>query len=166
MIQEITGSKVDIHNISDPEIAEFRNIIYDLLNNQAVLKLENYTQHKKTTRLQHSVNVAYYSYKIAKLIGADPYICARAGLLHDFYWYKHIKKSPIDHAYFHPKLAVKNAEKITNLSEREKDAISKHMWPLSKGLPKYKESYAVSMADKYSAFLEYTIIRKSKKRLS
>ena len=55
------------------------------------------------------------------------------------------------HAFLHPRLALKNASKITELSSREEDAILKHMWPLYRGIPKYKESYAVTLADKYAA---------------
>ena len=58
------------------------------------------------------------------------------------------------HAFLHPRLALKNASKITELSSREEDAILKHMWPLYRGIPKYKESYAVTLADKYAATLE------------
>ena len=64
------------------------------------------------------------------------------------------KKTPQMHAFLHPRLALKNASKITELSSREEDAILKHMWPLYRGIPKYKESYAVTLADKYAATLE------------
>jgi len=36
----------------------------------------------------------------------------------------------------------------------EKDIIRKHMWPATKELPSYKESYVVSFVDKYCAVLE------------
>ena len=32
------------------------------------------------------------------------------------------------HAYVHPRIAAKNAEKITELSDLERDIIIKHMW--------------------------------------
>ena len=56
--------------------------------------------------------------------------------------------------YFFSKIFFKLASKITELSSREEDAILKHMWPLYRGIPKYKESYAVTLADKYAATLE------------
>jgi hypothetical protein len=43
---------------------------------------------------------------------------------------------------------------LDDLSDREKDAILKHMWPLYWGMPKYRESVAVTLADKYAATLE------------
>lgn len=155
MLEKAIGSRIDLNDMSNPFTMEFRLFINDLLENKNVLRLDDYEQHVNTSRLQHSFNVAYYSYRIAKLIGADPRLAARAGLLHDLYWYDwHNKKTPENHAYFHPRLALKNAEKITRLTPREQDAIINHMWPLSKGMPKYKESYAVTVADKYAATLE------------
>lgn len=155
MISNAIGSKIDLNDMQNLYAGEFRAYVSDLLENENVLRLADYNQHIKTSRLEHSINVAYYSYRIAKVIGADPRLSARAGLLHDLYWYNwHYKKTPQNHAYFHPRLALKNAEKIAELTEQEKDAIVKHMWPLSKGMPKYRESYAVTMADKYAATLE------------
>lgn len=154
-ITKIIGSRVTLDDTTNPNTLEFMVCIADLLSNEKVQKLQNYEQHVRTNRLSHSLNVAYYSFRLAKLIGADPRQAARAGLLHDLYWYNwHDTKTPENHAYFHPRLALKNAERVTELTEREKDAIVKHMWPLSKGMPKYKESYAVTIADKYAAALE------------
>ena len=45
------------------------------------------------------------------------------------------------HAYMHPRIAVKNAEKITELSDLERDIILKHMWGSNHCTPpRYKES--------------------------
>ena len=64
------------------------------------------------------------SYRIAKVIGCDCRAAARAGLLHDLFWYDwRNKKTPQMHAFLHPRLALKNASKITELSSREEDAI-------------------------------------------
>lgn len=56
--------------------------------------------------------------------------------------------------FFPPKTGSKNASRLSEISDREADAILKHMWPLYPGMPKYKESYAVTLADKYAATLE------------
>ena len=149
------GSKVKLWDVSNAEVAEFRSYIEDIWNTDTVRKLDEYEQHHKTSRLQHCLNVSYYSFKIAKKIGADPRMAARAGLLHHLYWYDwHTKKTPQFHALFHARLAAKNAAKLADISERENDAILKHMWPLYPGMPRYKESYAVTLADKYAATLE------------
>ena len=44
--------------------------------------------------------------------------------------------------------------KIFELNEIEQDIILKHMWPLTVKLPKYKESYIITLADKYATYLE------------
>lgn len=55
---------------------------------------------------------------------------------------------------FHPRIAVKNAEKITDLSDLERDIILKHMWGATIAPPKYKEGYIVTFVDKYCAVKE------------
>ncbi|HAZ9324202.1 TPA: hydrolase, partial [Enterococcus faecium] len=57
-------------------------------------------------------------------------------------------------AYIHPRIAVKNAEKITDLSDLERDIILKHMWGATIAPPKYKEGYIVTFVDKYCAVKE------------
>ncbi len=157
-MKKAIGSRIDLNDMSDPDVAEFRRYIDEFFDRKNVKRLENFYQHFRTSRLQHSVNVAYYSFKIAKKIGADPKSATRAGLLHDLYWYDwHKMGLPQLHAFLHPRLALRNAERLAeDLSEREADAILKHMWPLCLGFPKYKESLAVTLADKYAAALEVT----------
>ena len=55
----------------------------------------------------------------------------------------------------HPRIAVRNAEKLTPLSPLEKDIIMKHMWGATACPPKYPEGYIVTLVDKYSATEEY-----------
>ena len=81
---------------------------------------------------------------------------ARGALLHDLFLYDwHIKGSHKGlHGFTHPKTALQNASKICDLTEKEKDIIVKHMWPLTIRLPKYRESFVVSGADKLCALAE------------
>ena len=48
----------------------------------------------------------------------------------------------------------RNARKIVNLNKKEEDIILKHMWGATIAPPKYKESYIVTMVDKYWAVKE------------
>ena len=87
---------------------------------------------------------------------------ARAGILHDLFLYnlRHSKKMLNGwHAFEHPKIALKNALAISNLTQKEQDIILIHMWPVTFfQLPKYKESYVITITDKISAlksFYEY-----------
>ena len=154
-IERAVASKHCIFDENDPMTADFYACIADLLENEAVQELKKFHQHCNTSRLQHCLSVSYYSYHIAAKIGADPRKSARAGLLHDLFLYDWRKeKMPENHAFYHPKAALENAKKITELSEHETDAILKHMWPLCKGMPLYKESVAVTIADKSAASIE------------
>lgn len=138
------------------EDQEYMSYIEDLLATDEVQKLANYTQHMNSTRLEHSISVSYNSYKIAKKVSGDARATARAGLLHDLFYYdwRETKFDEGSHAYMHPRIAVKNAEKITHLSPLEKDIIIKHMWGATITPPKYKEGYIVTMVDKYCAIKE------------
>lgn len=138
-------------------VAAFQECIGDLIYNERVQKMDAYTQHLQTSRLQHSINVAYYAFRLCHLLGWDYRGAARAGLLHDLYFYDwrtdtHRKSS---HASWHPRVALDNAKKITSLSKAEEDAILKHMWPCTPIPPKYRISYAVTFADKVCAVFEF-----------
>lgn len=154
-MQKALGSRVHLDDNTNKYAVEFNSYIADLLEYNEVKDLDRFEQHFRTSRLQHCINVAYYSYRIGNVIGADPKASARAGLLHDLFHYDwHTDKTPELHAFYHPKLALENAKSIVELSESEEDAILKHMWPLYWGMPKYKESLAVTLADKYAATME------------
>lgn len=138
---------------------EFFNIISEIARNETVKKMKDYKQHCDTSCYTHCMHVAYYSYVIAKKLGLDYKSTARAAMLHDLFLYDWRMKfrDPKHygfHAFVHPKIALENAMKIFDLNEKEKDIIVKHMWPATLPLPKYKESYIVTIMDKYSAIRE------------
>ncbi|GEK91375.1 HD domain-containing protein [Alkalibacterium kapii] len=152
---------------------DYMALVEDLLENENLLKLNDITHHHYTTRLIHSLFVSYVSYKIAKRLKLNVRAIARAGLLHDFF---HENREEIasmnqgSHNHVHPKIAVKNAEQLTELSELEKDIILKHMFLTTTkvGLPRYKESFVVTCVDKYCAMNEIsTPLRiRAKKKVS
>ena len=138
---------------------EYVALVSDLLEQPAVQKLANYTQHHHSNRLQHSIAVSYDSYRLAKRLNLDYQATARAGLLHDLFYYdwRTTKFDLGTHAFIHPRIALRNAEKLTELSPMEKDIIIKHMWGATVGLPKYKESFVVSLVDDYAAMDEVVV---------
>ena len=144
--------------------SEYREIVFDLMATDMVKKLANYTQHHHSTRLEHSIAVSFDSYKIAKRRGLDYRAVARAGLLHDLFFYdwRTTKFDLGSHAFIHPRVALRNAERITQLSPMEKDIILKHMWGLTLARPKYEESVIVSLVDDYEAVHEFVSPLKSK----
>ncbi|WP_317854112.1 hydrolase [Chakrabartyella piscis] len=141
---------------NDDMITEFYSCISDLLQNERVQKLDEHVQHCDTSRLQHCINVSYYSFRLSYALGWDYKSATRAGLLHDLYFYdwrtNHKKRSY--HADWHPRVALDNARKITSLNKVEQDAILKHMWPCTMVPPRYKESYVVTAVDKMTAIME------------
>ncbi len=138
---------------------EYMNIIKDLLENKDLLKLDEITHHHYTTRLLHSLFVSYVSYRIAKARNLDYVSTARAGLLHDFFLEDRAGIESLgmgSHNFAHPKIALKNARKITDINDLEADIILKHMFLCTTGcgVPRFKESMIVSMVDKYCAISE------------
>lgn len=136
----------------------FINIIKDLLENETVKKMKDYKQHYETNCFDHCLTASYYCYKICKKLGLDYISCSRAAMLHDLYlynWRKRENGRKELHAFTHPKTAYINALKLTNLNVKESDIILKHMWPVTFfAFPKYKESFILTLIDKYCAINE------------
>lgn len=137
---------------------EYMGYVGELLKTPEVQKLSQYQQHHFATRLDHVISVSYVSYKIAKKLNLDARAVARAGLLHDLFYYdwRDTKFDLGTHAWIHPRIAVRNAEKITTLTDKEKDIIIKHMWGATLVPPKYPEGFIVTIVDKLSAVEEYS----------
>lgn len=138
---------------------EFQNILNDLLLNEKVNQMKKYRQHYDVSTFEHCYNVAFINYKICKKLNLDYVAATRAGMLHDLFLYDWREKRPHDrwsdlHAFKHPKIALENAKQVCKLTTKEEDIILKHMWPVTLKLPQYKESYIITIADKYSAILE------------
>ena len=135
---------------------EFIEITKDLLTNEKVKEMKKYRQHYDISTYEHCLNVAYISYKICKKLKWDYKSMARAAMLHDLFlydWRKSKEKLHLEgyHAFVHHKIALENASKLYDLNDKEKDIIVKHMWPVTLALPKYKETYVITLVDKYSA---------------
>lgn len=137
---------------------EFMSYIEDLLAFEEVQSLENFVHHKVTNRLAHSLSVAYRSYRWAKRLGLNKRAIARAGLLHDLFFYEGVDKHLVGgrgHNYEHPRIALQNAEKLTELSDLERDIILKHMFGATLDMPRYAESWIVTLMDKESSISEF-----------
>lgn len=140
------------------------SIVGDLLARKEVQRLQNYTQHHTSDRLTHSIAVSYDSYRIAKKLHLDYKSTARAGLLHDLFYYdwRKTKFSRGSHAYIHPRIALRNARRLTRLNKVERDIIIKHMFGATIAPPVYAESWIVSLVDDYEAQHEFFKLFKPK----
>ncbi|MGR3741620.1 HD domain-containing protein [Companilactobacillus sp. DQM5] len=134
-------------------------IVADLLIKPEVMKLKNITQHINSNRLDHSIMVSYKSYILGRKLHLDYKAMARAGLLHDLFYYdwRTTKFSEGSHAYVHPRIALENAKKITKISKKEADIIVKHMWGATIAPPLYMESALVSIVDDQCAIVEASV---------
>jgi uncharacterized protein len=135
----------------------FNKCVEELMAHGKVTRLQLYKQHGVTTRLEHCVSVAFLSFRIArKFRTMDANLVARAGLLHDFYFWEK-KPRPKGRTLNHPEEALKNAEGLIDLCAKSENIILSHMFPSTKYMPRCKEAWVVIIADKCCALVEYAL---------
>ena len=132
---------------------EFENIVSPILGIEEFNKLK-YITHHGITRYDHSMRVAYFSYKASKSLKLDYKEVTEAALLHDFFLDEVNHEGRVDRLRHHPDCAVKNASKYFNLSDKQVDIIKTHMFPVTFSPPKYLESWIVDMVDNVVAVME------------
>lgn len=142
--------------VNSDNVLEYKKCISELWKHPNVKSMETFIQHSNVSTLDHCLSVSYMSFKICKRLKLDCRAGARGGLLHDFYLYDWHETKPKEgkHGFVHPGIALKNANRFFELNDREQDIIMKHMFPLTPRLPKYAESWVVTLVDKYIAFKE------------
>lgn len=133
---------------------EFNNIIKDIVTNEEFMKLQNEVHHS-TTRFNHSLRVAYEVYNKLKDNNENYIDTTRAALLHDFFFDDDLSSSQNDRLNNHPLIALENAKKYFDINELQENIILSHMYPLSYCLPRFKESWIVSLMDKKVTILEF-----------
>lgn len=135
---------------------EFIAATQELLGSEQVRMMGRWNHHGPITTLDHSLFVAYLSFRAAKALGLDELAAARGGLLHDLYLYDSKDKSahPGWQCFDHPRAAARNAEGLTRLSAKERNIILSHMWPLGGQLPRSREAWLVDLVDTFCAGLE------------
>lgn len=162
----------------DKEFKDWYKIVRRILITKEFQKRRLFLHHENESLWTHSIKVSFLSYKFAKKHNINEYNCAIAGLLHDFYtkaWqynseleilndmYKerfiNKKKEKFKelHGISHPIDALNNSKKYYKkyLNKRIENAIISHMFPLSLfngQIPRYKESYVITLIDKYVSF--------------
>ena len=163
------GSRINLNDLSNPKIKEFNEILDEVIDHQKVQELKNYPQHFNTSRFQHSLNVAYYTFLICEKFNWNTKEATKAAMLHDLflYDYRDVKYDEW-HPAAHPKNALVNSMQVTDITPLMEDAIVKHMWPMTLKFPAYKESWVITSMDKYCATLEVfsSLFRRRRKHLS
>jgi uncharacterized protein len=149
-------------------VAEFYSHIGPLLEDTQVQALDRYIQHHCFSRLSHSLDVAWRSFFIARILGWDSKSTARGGLLHDLFLYERgaDEEESRHHLRNHPKVALENARRVCELNKVEENIIRRHMWLITLTPPRYRESYVVTFVDKYCALREAVISLGNRRRVA
>lgn len=138
----------------------------DILESHNFKRMKEYIQHGDVTVNAHVLSVARCSIALSEYlhIRCSRRELIRGALLHDYFLYDwHIpdKEKPHRlHGFYHPGVALRNAAREYVLTEREKNIIKRHMWPLTMVPPRYREAWIVTMADKWCSLLETLHMRK------
>lgn len=139
----------------------------DIINSQNFKRTKGHIQHGTMTVHNHCMDVARYSLLINKKLGlhCNKHDLVRGALLHDYFLYDWHDKEYLSqrkrlHGFHHPMTALENAEKEYRLSDRQREIIRKHMWPLTIVPPTCEEAWVVTAADKYCSFRETVGLRK------
>lgn len=132
---------------------EFERIVSPILEIGEFNRLKFITHHG-ITRYDHSMRVAYFSYKVSKALKLDYKEVTEAALLHDFFLDEVNHESRVERLRHHPECAVKNASKYIDLTEKQVDIIKTHMFPVTFAPPKYLESWIVDLVDDFAAVYE------------
>lgn len=124
-------------------------------------KMYKFFQHGDTECLAHTLAVVYCALGIARHLNikVSKRELIRGGILHDYFLYDWHDGRPERriHGFTHPGLALKNAEQDFVLTQRERDIIKKHMFPLTIVPPMYKEAWLICLADKVCAVKESVV---------
>ena len=131
-----------------------------LLADPRIIRLCEFPQHHGSNTLDHCVAVAGRAFELAEKLEwkIDEKELVRGAMLHDYYQYS-IKEQGLTaykHGTSHPQIAMEKADKDFKLTDKEKNIIRGHMWPLTFAHPpKSKEAILVSLADKDVAAREF-----------
>ncbi len=137
----------------------------DILRSEGFRRSDKHMQHGDVSVMKHSISVAKTALKLSRKLGVrvSEKDLVRGALLHDYFGYDwHGKKVGLKeilqfykmHGFTHPSTALHNAERDFKLTDRQRDIIKKHMWPLTVKPPMCKEAWIVTLADKYVSLLE------------
>lgn len=147
---------------------KIQNYGREILDHSSYKNMKNFKQHGNVSVHDHCLRVAETSLRInEKLKKLRMHLnereMVRGALLHDYFLYDwHDKKNRLKlHGFYHPGHALKNAERDFDLTKREKNIIKTHMFPLTiTKIPTHRESWVVSVADKWCSLVETLKMRK------
>lgn len=149
---------------------ELRRYAQDILYSENFDSSKRNMQHGTISVKEHSIQVARQSIRISELLRVEHNRrdLVRGALLHDYFlydWHYIDLENPHRlHGFHHPARALKNAEREYELTDRQREIIIKHMWPLTIKPPMCREAWLVTVADKYCSLLETIHLQKGHRR--
>ncbi|MCR5417885.1 MAG: HD domain-containing protein [Lachnospiraceae bacterium] len=151
---------------------QFWNTFTELREDPMVRSLQKYPNHRVSNLYDHSSRVALCAYDLSHRFrwDVDGEALAKGAMLHDFYMYRAWGNRGIkykDHLLGHPMVALENAREHFELTGKEENIITSHMWPLTPWqVPRSKEAFLVQLADKVCAFgegvLRQTVVKQER----
>ena len=136
-----------------------------ILNDPRFQQLRSFEHHgPANTVYDHSLAVTRAAYRIAcalHLSEEETASVVRAALLHDFFgydWHSERFRRFVRHysGFIHGHIVAARAKRVFGLSDRECDAIARHMFPLAP-IPRSRIAWIVTLADKAVASREVTL---------
>ena len=160
--------------MSEQSISKVQAILGPYSTEQHAIQMKEFIQHGNVSTYQHCLNVALASYTVAKVLSGigieiDIATLIIGAFLHDFYLYDwhtgRLRREGI-HGFSHPLVAMKNANRYFDLSDKALNIIESHMFPLTlTHVPKSKEAVIVCIVDKYCAIKEVIHKTNTKEKL-
>lgn len=132
---------------------EFDRIINPILEINEFHELAE-IEHHGITRYDHSLRVAYFTYKVTKTLHLNYKEATEAALLHDFFTDEVDCENGLRKLRRHPMYAVKNSSRYFELTDLQKNIIETHMFPVTFKPPKYIESWIVDLVDDAASIYE------------
>lgn len=144
---------------SHKQDARFYKIAREVVGQARYNEMKQYISHSDITVYQHCIKVARTAYDLAIKyhIRCDLHALVRGALLHDYYLYDwhDPNKGFRWHGFKHHRFALENAARDFDLTEKEKNIIYSHMFPLTFwAIPRCREAWLVTIADKIVATAE------------
>lgn len=137
------------------DLRKFLPLVRDVIRSEEFRKMKTYRHHRNGNLFDHSVKVAFLCYRHHRKfhMKSDVQSLVRGALLHDYYLYDlHGDGKPHKKHWFrHPDTALRNALAQYPLTERQKDMIKHHMFPITVIPPKTPEGWLVCLYDKIAA---------------
>ena len=121
--------------LSNAEMQEIDTILEKYCNTKEALSMKNFCQHGSVSTYKHVMYVTRVCYYLNKHfgLGADVKSLVVGAFLHDFYLYDWHEKDDSHkwHGFSHAHTALLNADARFALTDKERDIIAHHMWPLN-----------------------------------